>query len=314
MKSGIDNNNEMTPYEEIKQGLSDRTQKYIPSKFFYDERGSELFEKITLLDEYYLTRTEYGILKNNIEEITGLFDKDTLFIEYGSGSSRKTRLLLDNIEKLAAYVPIDISEGHLMESAHSLEENYPEHKIFPIAADFTKIFSLPVISNNKRIVFFPGSSIGNFSKKEAEAFMKSIRDIIGESGGLLIGIDLVKDSRVLEAAYDDSRGITANFNKNILSRLNTEFEFDFNLEEFDHFAYFNNTENRIEMHLISKSEQIVNSNNFSVNLRKGETILTEYSNKYTVDSFVEIASGIFIPQNIWKDKENFFAVMYLSVT
>lgn len=300
--------------EEILDGLSQK-QKKLPSKLFYDEKGSKLFDMICELDEYYPTRTEMKILSDNIDEIANVFEENSLLIEFGSGSSTKTRLLLDHIKDLAGYVPIDISQEHLNGSVERLNSDYPELEIHPLAADYTQPLNLPQIHHqvDHRITFFPGSTIGNFTREQAREFLKIIAELCGANGGLLIGVDLHKDKNILHAAYNDSQNVTADFNLNMLQHLNNEFNFNFELENFEHDAFYNEDEKRIEMHLVSKKNQKVNYDNCEYSFYNGETILTEYSYKYTFDGFAEVASDFFNVEKIWVDEKNLFSVQYLSV-
>jgi dimethylhistidine N-methyltransferase len=298
---------------EIYEGLK-LPQKFLPSKLFYDEKGSQLFDQICRLDEYYLTRTEMMILKNNIDEIVECFEDNSVFIEYGSGSSLKSRLLLKSIKNISAYVPIDISTEYLQSTVELLNERYPDLDIYPVAADYTKTIQIPEIRKpvNRRTGFFPGSTIGNFLPHEAREFLMVVADELGKNGGLIIGIDLIKDRKILEAAYNDQKGITAEFNFNLLHRLNNEFGFNFNLESFKHSAPFNEDMSRIEMHLVSLHDQTVISGEEEFHFKKWETILTEYSHKYSVDSFEKIIDGFFTIKKIWTDENKYFAVMFLE--
>jgi dimethylhistidine N-methyltransferase len=299
---------------EVIEGLSG-DEKRLPSKLFYDERGSLLFDEICGLDEYYPTRTEMRIMKDNIEEMSSLLGEGTLLIELGSGSSTKIRLLLDHIPGLAGYVPIDISSEHLFSAAESLKADYPHIDIFPLAADYTKMFRLPEIgkSFDHIAAYYPGSTIGNFTPQEAKEFLGRIAGIIGSNGGMLIGVDLKKDIKTLEAAYNDNMGVTAEFNLNILSHLNNEINTDFDKDKFEHLAFFNDEESRIEMHLISKEEHGVRLDGSSVEFKKGDDILTEYSYKYTLESFAELVSEDFEVRKVWTDEKNLFSIQYLRV-
>lgn len=299
-------------YSEVKQGLTSEP-KYLPSKLFYDERGSALFDKICELNEYYLTRTEIQIMQENIEEISSLLGEGTLLVELGSGSSKKIRLLLENIPGLAAYIPIDISTEHLISSSEILRKDYPGLDIFPLAADYTRDLELPEInkSYNHIAVYYPGSTIGNFKPDEAKKFIKRIAKICGKNGGLIIGVDLNKDKKIIEKAYNDSKGITAEFNKNILHHINNELNTNFNLNKFEHYAFFNEEKSRIEMHLISEEKQKVNLNGTTLNFNKNERIITEYSYKYTLDNFADLVSDSFEVKKIWTDADNLFSIQYL---
>ncbi len=300
--------------EEVIEGLS-KKQKQLPSKLFYDEKGSALFDQICDLEEYYPTRTEIKIMQDNILEMSSLLGEGTLLIELGSGSSLKIRLLLDNIPGLAGYIPIDISTEHLINSSQILKDDYPNLDIFPLAADYTKDFELPDIDKtfDHKAVYYPGSTIGNFEPAYAKDFLKRIAKICGDNGGFIIGVDLRKDADTLEAAYNDKKGITAAFNLNILQRLNEELYADFDLNMFKHFAFFNDKESRIEMHLISQINQEVHLGGSTISFEMGESILTEYSYKYTLQSFAELASDYFNVKKVWTDKNNLFSIQYLRV-
>lgn len=299
---------------EVLQGLTS-AQKYLPSKLFYDEKGSELFEKITRVEEYYLTRTEIDIMTKYIGEMSILLGEGTLLIELGSGSSKKIRLLLDNIPGLAGYVPVDISAEHLFQSCAVLKTDYPDLDIFPLAADYTKDFDLPEINKpyDHRAVFYPGSTIGNFTPGDAEKFLERVSKICGKNGGLIIGVDLIKDRKTLEKAYNDRQGVTSEFNLNILQHINEELNADFDINKFKHFAFFNTAESRIEMHLISKETQKVHLNGSTIEFKKGENIRTEYSYKYTPESFAELASEHFEVRKVWMDEDQLFSIQYLRV-
>jgi dimethylhistidine N-methyltransferase len=299
---------------EVAEGLS-LTPKRLPSKLFYDERGSALFDDICNLDEYYPTRTELKIMEDNIKEISSLLGEGTLLIELGSGSSIKIRLLLDNIPGLAGYVPIDISTTHLIQSSNELKELYPHINIFPVAADYTKDFELPEIDKpyDHKAAYYPGSTIGNFTPSNAKNFLERIAKICGSNGGLIIGVDLKKDKRILEAAYNDKEGVTAAFNLNILEHLNNELNSDFDLNKFEHLAFFNEKESRIEMHLISKENQKVHLNESIIHFEKDEPILTEYSHKYTLKSFADLVSDNFEVRKVWIDQNHLFSIQYLRV-
>ncbi len=254
-------------------------------------------------------------MQDNISEMSALLGEGTMLVELGSGSSLKIRLLLDNIPGLAGYIPIDISTEHLIQSALILKNDYPHLDIFPLAADYTKDFELPEIEKpyDHVAVYYPGSTIGNFQPHEAKEFLKRIAKICGSNGGLIIGVDLRKDIDTIEAAYTDKKGVTAEFNLNILDRLNQELGSDFDLNLFRHFAFFNDKESRIEMHLISQVNQQVHLDGTTINFESGESILTEYSYKYTLTSFAELASNYFDVKKVWTDKDNLFSIQYLRV-
>lgn len=299
-------------YRDVLKGLASG-QKYLPSKYFYDERGSDLFEQICELDEYYPTDSEVSIMQHDIDEITNYLGDHVQLIELGSGSSMKTRLLLKHCENLAMYVPVDISGVFLKEVAELLREEFPDIEIQPVAADYTTRFEIPESdTTKKRVVYFPGSTIGNFTRRRASAFLNTVGENLSPGDGLLIGVDLKKDVGVLEAAYNDSKGITAEFNKNILTRINRELDADFDLKQFQHRAFYNAAEGRIEMHLESLSNQTIHINGSRLSFEKGETIHTENSHKYTVDEFEEIAGDYFERQKTWTDEREYFSVHYFE--
>ncbi|MFK7847327.1 MAG: L-histidine N(alpha)-methyltransferase [Rhodothermales bacterium] len=300
---------------DVLSGLS-ASQKRLPSKYFYDEIGSQLFDEICELDEYYPTRTEMGIMEDNIQEIVRFIGPNALLIEYGSGSSLKTRTLLENLKDLAGYVPIDISKEHLLSSAAQLTLDFSHIEVLPVHADYSAEISLPkpTAAVSKKVVYFPGSTIGNFTPEESVAFLERVKMISEEGGGLLIGVDLKKTEHVLEAAYNDAKGVTAAFNLNLLSRINKELNADFDLDAFEHKAIFNTLEGRIEMHLISRAAQIVTIASNKIHFEAGETIHTENSYKYTLAEFAAIGkkAGLKV-QRVWTDSRCLFSVQYLTV-
>lgn len=299
-------------YRDVIKGLS-KEQKYLPSKYFYDERGSDLFEQICELDEYYPTDCEIEIMRNNIDEISDMLGHHVQLIELGSGSSKKTRLLLDHCQNLAMYVPVDISGSFLQETAKNLRGDYPNKDIQPVAADYTSPFDIPESDNiEKRVVYYPGSTIGNFSRERARLFMEAVGGNLSPGDGLLIGVDLKKEVGVLEAAYNDSKGITAEFNKNILARLNRELGADFELEQFRHRAFYVSKKGRIEMHLESLADQRVKINGVILSFKKGETIHTENSHKYSTEEFEKIAGDYFERRKTWTDEREYFSVHYFE--
>jgi L-histidine Nalpha-methyltransferase len=293
----------------------DKPQKELPCKLFYDKRGSALFDEICELEEYYPTRTEIGIMKENIDEICSFLGKNCLLVELGSGSSIKIRLLLENLKNPSGYVPIDISEEHLMESVRTLAKDYPELRIMPVYADYTQPFGLPRFDFpiSHIVFFYPGSTIGNFSSGSAARFLSRIAKRGRRGSGLLIGVDLVKEIKTLEGAYNDTKGVTADFNLNILKRLNREIGTDFDLKRWKHKAFFNVTESRIEMHLESAINQRVKVNGTSFRFRKDETILTECSYKYTLEGFRKLVSDSYNVESVWTDRDKKFSVQYLKV-
>jgi len=300
--------------EEVVAGLR-KPQKELPAKFFYDKRGSELFEEITRLPEYYLTRTEVEILDQNAEEMVRLMGEDFLLVEFGSGSSTKVRILLDQMQGKAAYTPIDISLLYLKESAQALGADYPEVQVTAVCADYTKPFLIPEGENfGKRVVFFPGSTVGNFEPNLARKFFRDTARRLRQNDTMLIGVDLQKDRRILSDAYNDSAGVTAAFNRNILQRINQELGANFVLARFDHLAFYNEAEGRIEMHLRSRGAQNVTIGSDSFSFRDQETIHTENSYKYTIDSFQDLLKGTgFEPEKVWTDPQSLFSVHYLKV-
>lgn len=298
--------------DEVLYGLS-RDQKFLHSKYFYDERGSRLFDEITDLEEYYPTRTEFRILRDNVNEIADQLGQEVVLIEPGSGSSGKTQVLLDNLDEIKTYIPIDISGDYIFKVAARLQKKYPEIHIEPLQADYTHSIELPdQISSGNRVVFFPGSTIGNFKRDTVDRFLKVVADILEGSGGFLIGVDLKKDREVLLNAYNDKKGVTAEFNKNILRHLNRELEASFDLQKFNHKAIWNEGEGRIEMHLISQEDHSVNIAGTSVSFSEGESIHTENSHKYTLTEFEEIVSPCFDVKCVWTDEKNWFSLQYLQ--
>ncbi|MFQ5942524.1 MAG: L-histidine N(alpha)-methyltransferase [Anaerolineales bacterium] len=298
---------------ELLDGLR-KPEKSLPSKLFYDEVGSELFEQITKLDEYYLTRTETEIYTDWIDEIKGHLGSDVILIEFGSGNSQKTRILLDHLPDPAAYVPIDISQEKLTESATAVAAAYPGLNVLPIWADYTRELEFPAIGGSRKAALFPGSTIGNFYPHEAEAFLKRVAELVGEGGGLLIGVDLKKDAHILNLAYNDAKGVTAAFNLNMLEHLNREFGADFQLDQYRHQAIYNEALGRIEMYLVSLKDQRVSVGDAEFSFRREEGILTEVSHKYTVGEFERLAvAGGFHVRDVWTDGDQLFSVQCLVV-
>ena len=298
--------------DEVLHGLK-QPQKSLPSKYFYDEKGSEIFDEITELDEYYPTRTERKILSENVSEIGEYVGDQVVLIEPGSGSSDKTRILLDNLENIRAYVPIDISGDYLFKVARNLRQRYPGKEIIPLQADYTQSVELPEIDENlRKVVFFPGSTIGNFKRDTVDRFLDIVAEITGNTGAFLIGIDLKKDIEVLLAAYNDSKGVTAEFNLNILRHINRKLNAGFDLSKFEHKAIWNEEESRIEMHLISKEDHTVDIEETTISFEKGESIHTENSHKYTLDEFSKIVSPWFDVKKVWVDEKKWFSLQYLE--
>lgn len=295
------------------QGLSG-DRKSLPCKYFYDERGSKLFEKICELDEYYLTRVEICIMEQHAKSIASQIDSDVMLVEYGSGSSVKTRLLLEALIRPAAYVPVDISAEHLLGTADNLRAAYPEIEILPVVADFTKPFQLPESTSAPSHValYFPGSTIGNFSEQDAGDLLAFMSNMLGRQGGLLIGIDLQKEPAIVEAAYNDKAGVTAEFNLNILNRINVELDGNFELTKFQHRSVYNEKLCRIETSIVSSCDQDVTVDGQVFEFAKEEEIHTEYSYKYTIEGFAEFANPFgFRLHKHWTDEDGYFAVLHL---
>ncbi|MCA9243157.1 MAG: L-histidine N(alpha)-methyltransferase [Phycisphaerales bacterium] len=298
--------------KDVLHGLK-QTPKWLPSRYLYDERGSELFERICETPEYYPTRTEIGILESAAREIAQRIGPGCVLIEPGAGASQKVRILLDHLESIAGLVLVDISGDHLLSAAQTLAADYPALKIVPVSADFLRPIDIPEIADaRRRVVFFPGSTIGNFPLDMALDVLMAFRADVGDDGGLLIGVDLVKDAKTLEAAYDDAGGVTRAFTFNLLSRLNRELKANFDANKFRYQARFNTTLNRIESGVISLSEQRVRIGNHTVRLTAGERIRTEVSQKFTLDSFAELArKAAFEVEQVWRDEKAWFSVQYL---
>ena len=306
---------------DVIQGLS-RTPKTLPCKYFYDERGSLLFEDICETPEYYVTRVETAIYQEFSHAIAELIGEEALLIEPGAGSIKKVAYILRALKKPAGFVPMDISEEILAHSSKTLQDVFPELDITPMAVDFLDKAALKTIIEqlpqkplvNKRVLFFPGSTIGNFNPDDAQLFLGQFANYLNPNDGLLIGVDLVKDSSRLEAAYNDSSGKTADFNKNLLLRINNELGGNFSTSNFEHKALFNRQHSRIEMHLISNQNQTVSIADHDFNFSTNETIHTENSYKYTKDAFIELANRAgYQSEQVWIDKQSLFSVHYLSV-
>lgn len=301
--------------EDVLRGLQ-AARKELPSKYFYDDTGSQLFEQICEQDEYYLTRTELSIMQERAREMAALLGPRCLLIEYGSGSSIKTRLLLDVLEDPAGYVPIDISRSQLLASAASLRLAYPDLEILPVHADYTGDFELPTPSKPcvRKVAYFPGSTIGNFERAQARRFLHQIATTC-QGGGLLIGVDLRKDFAILHRAYNDAQGITAQFNKHLLERINRELQADFQVQQFGHYAFYNPVWERVEMHLVSLRDQVVSIGEVAIFFKRGESIWTESSHKYTLDDFARLAADAgFTVERVWTDPRALFSVQYLAIS
>jgi L-histidine Nalpha-methyltransferase len=294
-------------------GLGDNP-KWLSAKYFYDSTGSELFEQITELPEYYPTRTELSILERRAGEMAASIPLAAALVEFGAGASKKARIMLHAAPQIAAYVPVDISGEFLAQEAAALRRDMPNLAVLPVVADFTRDFDLPAqIRNRPRVGFFPGSTIGNFEPQDAAEFLRQAGRILGNSATMIVGVDLIKDEAVLNAAYDDAAGVTAKFNLNVLARMNRELGGDFDLAAFRHRAFYNAAERRIEMHLESRKAQTVSVAGRTFAFRQGETIHTENSYKYTVDSFRALAeSAGWRPMATWTDERGYFSIHALK--
>jgi len=316
---------------EVLAGLGE-PQKQLPCKYLYDERGSQLFDRICELDEYYLTRTELEIMERSAGEMAAALGSRCFLVEYGSGSSIKTRLLLDQLDSPSAYVPVDISGEHLHNTAARLESLYPDLNVLPVCADFTTEFTLPECDEeaSRRSVYFPGSTIGNFAPEAAASLLKRMaahcgsgngnghgnhdgRESRNENGGVLIGVDLKKDRDVLERAYNDRQGVTEAFNLNLLQHINRELGADFRVDQFEHRAFYNERLGRVEMHLVSLEEQTVTVDDFDISFEAEETIHTESCYKYSRAEFETLAqeAGLAVI-DCWTDAREWFSVQYLE--
>jgi len=290
-------------------------QKTLRAKYFYDEEGSRLFEEITRVPEYYPTRTEIGILEKNGKVIANLIPAGGALVEFGAGSSVKIRTILRALDKLAVYVPVDISAEFLAAQADELQVDFPNLRVLPVAADFTQAFSLPKEAQKRpRVGFFPGSTIGNFEPAEAENFLRHAARILGPGAHFIVGVDLVKNREVLRAAYNDADGVTALFNLNLLRRINRELGGNFDLARFEHRALFNEKRSRVEMHLVSRARQCVSVCGKAVEFESGETIHTECSYKYTLAGFAHLARNAgWTAMKSWTDERDYFSVHALAL-
>jgi dimethylhistidine N-methyltransferase len=302
--------------KDVLVGLS-REPKSIPSLYFYDQAGSELFDAITRLPEYYPTRTEVSILEQHGEEMARSLGPGVRLVELGSGSALKTELLLARTERLAAYVPVEISREHLEAAAARIAADFPDIEVLPVVADFTEPFDLPEPERTpveRNVAFFPGSTIGNFPHDLAAGLLRATAREMGPGGAMLIGVDLKKDASILERAYDDAAGVTARFNLNLLVRLNRELGADFDIDGFRHQAVWDEPNSRIEMRLISEREQEVSIAGRSFRFSAGEILITEYSHKYSMEAFRSLAENNgFKLARVWTDPEALFSVQLLEV-
>jgi dimethylhistidine N-methyltransferase len=299
---------------DVLEGLR-KSPKQVSPVWFYDEEGSNLFDSICELPEYYLTRTEMQIMRDHVDEMAVAIGPNAALIEFGSGSSDKTRILLDKLESLACYVPIDISRDYLFETAGMLARDYPSLRITPVCADFTQPFDLPVhiAAAHRRVVYFPGSTLGNFETDAAQRVLTTMRTIIGRKGAVLIGIDLHKDPDVLKRAYNDEQGVTAEFNLNALRHMNRELGADFDVDAFEHSALWIENQSRIEMHLVSKRDQDIHLGDETIHIERGEHLRTECCHKYTLEGFAQLAATADLAvTHVWMDPQRQFSVQMLE--
>ncbi len=303
--------------ESVVAGLS-RSPRELACKFFYDPTGMELFHKICNTDEYYVTRTELALLRQIGPEVAALAGPDTAVVEFGAGSDLKVRLLLDALERPAQYVPIDIAREPLRDATEAIARDYPAMRVGAICADFTTLAALPEEAmrdvKGRRLGFFPGSTIGNFTRSDAADFMALIRSVMGPGGALLIGVDLKKDEARLNAAYNDAAGYTAAFNLNLLHRMKRELGAELDPDAFEHVAFYNDAEGRVEMHLRSLKAQTIRIGSDSFDLAAGEQVHSENSHKYGIEEFTAVAQRAgFESAAVWTDPDNLFSIHYLTI-
>jgi dimethylhistidine N-methyltransferase len=299
---------------DVLEGLS-RSPKWIPCKYLYDARGSRLFDEICTLPEYYPTRTELAILALKVPQMARGIGPSARIVELGAGSGEKTHLLLEALDEPAAYLPIDISKTALEAGARRAASNFEQLEVLPVLADYTEPVDLPepTCPWQTTVAYFPGSTIGNFEPEQAGRFLERIAAMVGDGGGLLIGVDLVKDRAILERAYNDEAGVTAAFNLNLLERINRELGADFDVDGFKHRAVWNDAASRIEMHLVSTHDQRVELAGHTIGFEAGEHIVTEHSYKYEPDDFEQLAARAgFEPRSVWTDTKAWFSVWYLE--
>jgi dimethylhistidine N-methyltransferase len=294
--------------KDVLEGLS-RPRKSLSPKYFYDAAGSRLFERICRLREYYPTRTELAITRRHLGEIARFAGRGCALLEYGSGEGVKTRLLIDALRP-KLYMPVDISEDALARAVPRLARAFPRVKIVPVPGDFSRPLDIPAVSDSlRRVVYFPGSTIGNLTPDEAHAFLKMTRAQVGSRGAMIVGVDLKKDANVLHAAYNDAKGVTAAFNVNVLARVNRELGGDFELRRFVHYAFYEPTVGRIEMHLVSTERQTVSIGAHRFSFDRGESIHTENSYKYSIAEFQALAEQAgFRAAKVWTDRRGWFSV------
>ena len=287
--------------------------KSLPCQYFYDETGSELFEQISELPVYYPTRSETASLRAHAADIAAALGEHVLLVEYGAGASTKTRILLDALETMSGYVPVDVSEAFLLQTAEQVRRDYPGLKVYPIVGNFMVRLGLPMGATGQPVGFFPGSTIGNLSDAEITEFMSAAKDLLGPDSQFLIGVDLRKDPSILVPAYDDAAGVTAACNLNLLARINRELGADFDLTGFEHRAIWNDEASRIEMHLQSLQDQTVQIGPDTIQFSKGETIHTENSRKFSIDTLVPLFEQTgWTLKTQWLDEKRYFAVLLLS--
>jgi len=297
---------------DVLAGLS-QEQKSIPAKYFYDEHGSRLFDRICALDEYYVTRTELKLLHACAPELAKRAGRNATLVEFGSGSNKKMQILLDHLHAPSAYVPIDISREHLVASSREIADDFGAVQVIPVCADFTREVALPdIVDTDGRLGLFPGSTIGNF-EPDAAAFLRRAAGTLGQGAGFMVGVDLKKDESILHAAYNDREGVTAEFNLNLLRRMNRELDGTFELAAFDHDARYNRERGRIEMHLVSRRDQTVSVAGTAFSFSAGESIHTENSYKYAVEEFQDLAAQAgWYPADVWCDADSLFSIHYLE--
>ncbi len=302
-----------TMRDDVLSGLA-RDPKILPSQYLYDERGARLFERICETEEYYPTRTEIAILRQNMDAIVNRIGPRALVVEPGSGSGLKTQLLLDSLKDPAGYVPIDVAKQQLTDFAEQMDRRFPDLNVLPVCADFTNAYELPSCGSEvrKRVAYFPGSTIGNFTPEIAVEMLRHMGELCGEDGGVLIGVDLKKDPRIIEPAYDDAAGVSREFALNYLVRLNRELDADFILEQFGYEAPYNEACDRIEMALVSQCRQVAHIEGVSVTFDTNECIRTEYSYKYSPAEFAALAAQAGLTLiDVWTDPDRLFSVQYL---
>jgi dimethylhistidine N-methyltransferase len=315
--SGLSDDDRRPPVNELlevaQHGLALKPKR-LPSWLFYDERGSDLFEQICEQPEYYLTRCEIVLMAQHAESIADVLGSDVRLVEYGSGNARKTRMLLEHLHAPVAYVPVEISPEPLRQSVERLTGEFPQLPMQPLCADFSKPlrFPIPPRAPRRTVLYFPGSTIGNFENREAAVLLRKMRNEMGDAGGILIGVDLKKAPSLIEAAYNDRAGVTAAFTLNMLTRLNREIGSDFDLSAFVHRAHYNPMAGRIETHIVSRCAQQVKVGRSSVAFRADEPIQVEYSCKYSLEDFAALAAkaGLAVLR-VWTDPEQMFSVQYL---